>query len=97
MTFINFGPGEGDTPGTHGAIPGGREQARGITAAKEISAFPAHADGSGGSGDATGAGEVFEEAKLAVGGPAVPSAWLGNRAASLGRLHRPVWSTNRRL
>ena len=97
MTFVNLGASEGRTAGAHRAIPGGREQARGIAAAKAIGAFPAHADGGGGGGDAIGAGEDVEEAELAVGSPAVPAAWLGNGAAIPVRLHRPVWSTKRRL
>ena len=94
MTSVNLGASEGRTAGAHRAIPGGREQARGLAATKAIGAFPAHADGGGGGGDAISAGEDVEEAELAVGGPAVPAAWL---AVAAVRLHRPVWSTKRRL
>ncbi|CAA9500914.1 MAG: hypothetical protein AVDCRST_MAG31-375 [uncultured Sphingomonas sp.] len=76
--------------GSEDAVPDEGEAAGGRAAAQAVGAFPAHAHRGGGPGHAAGPGELRQEVRLAVEGPAVPSGWLRTGTARSRMRHRGV-------
>ena len=86
MTLVNLGPGERGAAGAEGTIPGGGQSIR-IAIAESFALSRLIPAARAVFRDAAGAGEIFEEAELAFGGPVISAglAWcIDQRGAQTG-------------